>query len=149
MRKQTMLLFIRQDLIFKKDCVIIMKSKFDESKHKRDKLGRFAKMSTIELAKEIAIELDNAKLFLPSKNGRIRKDVLSQKEWQLWYENQNNQEKSYLLNKVTLRRIVEIGDKLIFTKGKFVNPQVEFVIEFIHRKEIIDFWSEIYNGRVE
>lgn len=40
---------------------------FDESKHKRDELGRFAKMSASELKERQMIELDNDKVFLPDE----------------------------------------------------------------------------------
>ena len=124
---------------------------FDESKHKRNKLGRFAKMSAKDIAAEIFYEVDDNPLFYyANRRGRVKKDVLSQNEWRIWYEDQNNEEKMYLLNKQSLRRFVRINDKYVLTSGTYVRPKVEMVMVMNSVKSLWafeDYMGWIYGNK--
>lgn len=106
-----------------------MQKEFDESKHKRDELGRFAKMSAKEISNELREEFGFHR-YIEAVRGRVPQNALTQKEWALWYEEQTQRDKSYLLNKYSTRRIVNIEGKFVLTSGTFVHPKVEAIYKF-------------------
>lgn len=102
---------------------------FDESKHKRDELGRFAKMSASEISTELREEIGDHR-YIEAVGGRVSQNALTQKQWALWYQEQTQREKSYLLNEYSARRFVNIEGNFILTSGTFVKPKVEAIYKF-------------------
>lgn len=106
-----------------------MKKQFDESKHRRDELGRFAEMSAKEISNTIKQEIGEHK-YIVSKNGRVPYDALTRRQWGVWYDEQSKREKYYLLGEYGERRFVYIDDVFILTDGTYEHPTVEAVYEF-------------------
>ena len=102
-----------------------MEREFDESKVKRDEIGRFAKMSAKSISKTIRQEIGEHK-YIEAVNGRVPYDTLTTKQWRLWYEEQTQRDKSYLLGEVEERRLVNIEGIFVLTNGTFSKPSVEF-----------------------
>ena len=103
-----------------------MKKQFDESKHKRNELGRFAEMSASEISNAIKQEIGEHD-FIIAKNGRVKYEALTPKQWSLWYSEQTQREKSYLLCEHSERRMVNVEGIFILTNGTFVKPKVEAI----------------------
>ena len=104
-------------------------AEFDESKHKRDELGRFAQMSAKEISNEIKIEIGEHK-YIEAKNNRVPISSLTSTQWRLWYQEQTQREKSYLLGEYSERRIVDVEGIFILTSGDFDSPKVEAIYKF-------------------
>ena len=114
-----------------------MKKQFDESKHRRDSLGRFAEMSATEISNAIKQEIGEHD-FIIAKNGRVKYEALTPKQWRLWYSEQTQREKSYLLCEHSERRMVNVEGIFILTNGTFEKPKVEAIIKFKNEKETIE-----------
>ena len=114
-----------------------MKKQFDENKHKRDELGRFAEMSASEISNAIKQEIGEHD-FIIAKNGRVKYEALTPKQWSLWYSEQTQREKSYLLCEHSERRMVNVEGIFILTNGTFVKPKVEAIYKFEQEKETIE-----------
>ena len=79
--------------------IIIMPKEFDESKVKRDRLGRFAEMSSKEISDTIRQEI-GGHLYIPAVNGNVSRNALTSNQWRLWYKEQTQREKSYLIGEI-------------------------------------------------
>lgn len=126
-----------------------MKKPFDESKHKRDALGRFAEMSAREISDIIKQEIGEHKLIV-AKNDRVQHDALTARQWRLWYSEQAQREKSYLLGEYSERRMVNIEGIFVLTTGTFENPKVEAIYKFDDEEEVIELEKvmKTYYGKI-
>ena len=124
------------------------KESFDESKVKRDSLGRFAEMTAKEISNEIKIEIGSHKLIIATK-GRVPRSALTSNQWRLWYQEQTQREKSYLLCEIEDRRFVDIEGVFVLTNSSFDKPEVEAIYDLKQDSKIDKFkklLEEYYNG---
>lgn len=105
------------------------KENFDEAKVKRDKLGRFAEMSSKEISDTIRHEIGNHR-YIEAVNDRVPFNSLSSNQWRLWYQEQTQREKSYLLGQNEERRFVNVEGVFVLTNGSFSKPKVEAIYKF-------------------
>lgn len=105
------------------------KEHFDESKVKRDKLGRFAEMSSKEISDTIKQEIGHHR-YIEAVNDRVPFNSLTSNQWRLWYQEQTQREKSYLLCEHSERRFVNVEDVFVLTNGSFDKPKVEAIYKF-------------------
>ena len=128
--------------------IIIMPKEFDESKVKRDRLGRFAEMSSKEISDAIRQEI-GGHLYIPAVNGNVSRNALTSNQWRLWYKEQTQREKSYLIGEIGERRFVNVEGIYVLTTGSFDKPEVEAIYKFsglIVQREM-DKLLEIKYGR--
>ncbi len=105
------------------------KEHFDESKVKRDKMGRFAEMSSKEISDTIKQEIGGHR-YIEAVNDRVPFNSLTSNQWRLWHQEQTQREKSYLLEKYQERRFVNVDGIFILTTGTFSKPKVEAIYKF-------------------
>lgn len=119
---------------------IIMAREFDESKVKRDRLGQFAEMSAKEISGTIKQEIGDHK-YIQAVNGRVSHNALTENQWRLWYQEKTQKEKSFLLDKIDERRLVNVEGIFVLTGGTFSEPIVEAVYKFRQDEESKEFAS--------
>ena len=68
----------------------------------------------------------------------------------MWYNEQTQREKSYLLCEYSERRMVNIEGIFVLTTGTFENPKVEAIYKFDDEEEVIELEKvmKTYYGKI-
>lgn len=122
---------------------------FVESEHKRDQLGRFAKMETSALKERQTIRsVPQPPITVQSHSDKVN---LTKQEWALWYKAVGeNKALGYWANELSdgnaiLKIETETSCKIVITGGTFENPKAIEMYCFEDANEMDDFIGALTN----
>ena len=108
---------------------------FDESKHPRDSDGKFTNKEGGASKKATLNDIGNT-----IKGNRAKQKSpeisLSKKEWAMWYRALGDIKRGMYVPKRNGKKLIVIGNKIVFTSGTYTSPRAEKVLEF-------DDWDDL------
>lgn len=129
--------------------------KWNESNHPRDDDGKFtdkndtsAHFGTIIPGKGESVDWNTES---DKSQKRVPRDALTKKEWAQFYKAIGDIQKGDFVVKVGNKKVIQIGKKMLYVSGTYVNPRVERVKEFNTYEEADNLhsylWEKYYGKR--